>query len=177
MSDELNQIPEHQIIEVPASDETSLTPHRISEVVGCLPMVSTAVSAPPAVKIADRRAGRVFWSKMTCISNQESKSLRSRYMPFMFLIGSVIGLLGTKESFKDHPANKWISAAALLILCLLQATRKMSVVFLSVPDRFWWLYFVLLLVLMVACHYTFLYTWICSEVKKMFRRQQDVLPS
>jgi hypothetical protein len=29
---------------------------RISEVAGCLPMVSTAVSAPPAMEIADRRA-------------------------------------------------------------------------------------------------------------------------
>ena len=43
---------------------------RISEVAGCLPMVSTAVSAPPAVKIADRRAGGVFWSKMKCISGR-----------------------------------------------------------------------------------------------------------
>jgi hypothetical protein len=53
-----------------------------------------------------------------------SNSSISSYIPFLFLIGSVIGLLQVKDLFETHPANMRTSVAALPIFCFSHAANK-----------------------------------------------------
>jgi hypothetical protein len=57
-----------------------------------------------------------------------SNSSISSYIPFLFLIGSVIGLLQVKDLFETHPSNMWISVAALTIFCFSHAATKKMII-------------------------------------------------
>jgi hypothetical protein len=95
----------------------------------------------------------------------------SSYIPFFFLISSVIGLLQGEKALKAHPANMWVSVVALVIFCFSHATKKkintqstrwarcspiveafrvlsgtlvaVSLTSIFLPDPFWWLFFVI----------------------------------
>jgi uncharacterized membrane protein SirB2 len=94
----------------------------------------------------------------------------SSYIPFVFLISSVIGLLQVEKALKAHPANMWISVTALVIFCFSRATKKkitqstrwarcspivdafrvlsgtlvaVSLTSIFLPDCFWWLFFII----------------------------------
>jgi hypothetical protein len=100
-------------------------------------------------------------------SNSSILSSISSNIPFLFLIGSVIGLLQLNDLFETHPANMWISEAALLMFCLSHATWKkingthwatysqiidsfrllsgtlvlVSLSSIPLPHQLWWLFF------------------------------------
>jgi hypothetical protein len=100
-----------------------------------------------------------------------NSSTTSSHIPFKILISSVIGLLQAEKLLKAHPANMWMSVAALVIFCFSRATKKkitqsstrrarcspivdafrvlsgtlvaVSLISIFLPDPFWWLFFVI----------------------------------
>ncbi|KAE8038488.1 hypothetical protein FH972_010992 [Carpinus fangiana] len=119
---------------------------------------------------------------------------------FLFLISSLIGLLQVTDLFKTHPAKMWIAVAALVIFCLSLSTSKkkithtdwatyspivdwfrdlsgalvpVSLSSIFLPDRFWWLFsviWVLLAFIVTRRHfYKFIYTRIYPGVRKAFQ--------
>lgn len=132
-----------------------------------------------------------FW----CLCSEQGSN---HPITFLFLISSVIGLLQVAHLFKSHPANMWISVAALVIFCLSHSTKKkithtdwatysptvawfrdisgalvpVSLTSIFLPDRFWWLFsgiWVLLAFIVTRRHFfKFIYTRIYPGIIKVF---------